>query len=66
VGREVSIERSAHPLPLIAQSRSPPTTSHPGARPTGIALAALSLALTQPTAPDLWFSPGPKILERSA
>src|SRR5919204_4677278 len=24
---------------------------------------ALSLALTQPTAPDLWFSPGPKIPE---
>jgi len=23
------------------------------------------LALAQPTAPDLWFSPGPKILERS-
>ena len=29
-------------------------------RPTGIALAALSLALAQPTAPDLWFSPGPQ------
>jgi hypothetical protein len=30
-----------------------------GAR-TGIALAALNLALAQPTAPDLWFSPGPQ------
>jgi hypothetical protein len=29
-------------------------------RPTGIALAALSLALAQLTAPDLWFSPGPQ------
>jgi hypothetical protein len=29
-------------------------------RPTGIALAALSLALAQPAAPDLWFSPGPQ------
>jgi hypothetical protein len=35
-------------------------------RPTGIALAALSLALAQLTASDLWFSPGPKLLERSA
>jgi hypothetical protein len=34
--------------------------------PPASPLAALSLALTQPTAPDLWFSPGPKILERSA
>jgi hypothetical protein len=35
-------------------------------RPTGIALAALSLALAQPTAPDLWLARGPKNLERSA
>ena len=34
--------------------------------PPASPLAALSLALTQPTAPDLWFSPGPKILEGSA
>src|SRR5215211_748314 len=28
--------------------------------PPASPLAALSLALTQPTAPDLWFSPGPQ------
>jgi hypothetical protein len=43
----------------VARSGSAPTDQSPG-RPTGIALAALSLALAQLTAPDLWFSPGPQ------
>jgi hypothetical protein len=51
-------------LPLRAVALAPPEPASlelfvrrdPPASP----LAALSLVLTQPTAPDLWFSPGPQ------
>ena len=74
-GRARAESRKGIPLRSVAPSLPTRTRTRVGVmggahgsrgRPTGIALAALSLALAQPTAPDLWFSPGPKILERSA
>jgi len=68
-GRARAESRKGIPLRSVAPSLPTRTRTRVGViggahgsrgRPTGIALAALSLALAQPTAPDLWFSPGPQ------
>jgi hypothetical protein len=64
--RRSDLELVGFRIARVAQAPPEPASLELFVRRAGIALAALSLALTQSTAPDLWFSPGPKILERSA